>query len=317
MSYSMKSVFQTAQISRQAVHKHSKQQAAFQEKLSGLILEADILREEHTGCGVEKMYYTLRPDFIGRDKFIDLFMQLGYRVKYQKNYRKTTIPVHSKYKNLIEGLMVQDRNIVWQTDITYFLVNGRYHYIVFIIDVYTKKILGFQASNHLRAEANLAALRMAIRNSSGSLENLIHHSDRGSQYIDKAYIGLLERSKIQISMGEKAQDNAYAERLNGTIKNEYLAYWDPQSLRELQQMLKRAVNHYNHKRIHDELPGRIPPGQFEETFINLNSQKRPTVIIYAEGNYKIKVASSHFDFEPKERPQAHNCPIEIDKYESK
>ncbi len=311
MKYSMKSVLNTAGITRQAAHKQIRKEAAFQEKLSGLILEADILREEHPGCGVEKMYYTLRPDFMGRDKFIGLFMQLGYRVKYLKNYHRTTIPAHSKYQNLIQGLMVQDRNIVWQTDITYFLMNGQYYYLVFIIDVYTKKILGFQASNHLRAEANLAALKMAIRNSSGSFENLIHHSDRGSQYIDKEYIALLERNKIQISMGEKAQDNAYAERINGTIKNEYLKYWEPKNLKELQRMLKQAVNHYNRKRIHNELPGRITPGKFEETLINLKSHKRPTVIIYAEGNYKIKVASSHFDFEPKERPLAHNCPIEI------
>jgi putative transposase len=313
MRYSMKSVLEIAGVSRQAAYKHIKQESAFQEKLSALILEVDILREEHPGCGVEKMYNTLCPDFIGRDKFIDLFMQLGYRIKHQKNYRRTTIPVHSRYQNLIQGLMVQNKNIVWQTDITYYLMNGQYYYLVFIIDIYTKIILGFRVSNHLRAEANLAALKMAIRNSSGSLENLIHHSDRGSQYIDKEYIALLERNKVQISMGSKAQDNAYAERINGTIKNEYLSYWEPQSLKQLQMMVKRAVNHYNNKRLHDELPKRMPPCQFEKTFINLKSQKRPTVIIYAEGNYKIKVASSHFDFEPKERPLAHNCPIEINE----
>lgn len=307
----MKSVYQIAGVSRQAVHNHFKHQAIFQEKLSGLILEADILREEHPGCGVEKMYYTLRPDWLGRDKFVALFMSLGYRVKTQKNYQRTTIPVHSKYQNLIQGLMVQDMNIVWQTDITYFLISGQYYYLVFIIDVYTKKIVGYQASDHLRAEANITALTMAIKNSSGSLVDLIHHSDRGSQYIDKDYIGLLKRKQIQISMGAKAQDNAYAERINGTIKNEYLKYWEPQNLRQLRRMLKKAVNHYNHKRIHDELPEKMTPAQFEKSLVDLTSQRRPTVIIYAEGNYKIKVASSHFDFKPKEEPLAHNCPIEI------
>lgn len=307
----MKSVLQIAGLSRQAVHKHQKQQAAFNVKLSALILDADLLREEHPGCGVEKMYFVLRPDFIGRDKFIDLFMQLGYRIKQNKNYRMTTVPVHSRYQNLIQGMMIQDRNIVWQTDITYFYMNGRYYYLVFIIDVYTKKIVGYHASDHLRAEANLAALRMAIKNTKGSLENLIHHSDRGSQYVDNEYIAHLMRYGILISMGEKAQDNAYAERINGTIKNEYLVFWNPQSLRQLLKMLKRAVNHYNRKRIHNNLPGHKTPVEFEESLINLGSQKKPTVIIYAEGNYKIKVASSHFDFEPKEGLLAHNCPIVI------
>jgi transposase InsO family protein len=307
----MQSVLEVAQVSRQAVHKHCRAQMVFDEKLSGLITEVDILREEHPGCGVEKMYYTLRPDWLGRDKFISIFMELGYRLKTKKNYQKTTIPVHSKYKNLIQGMMVQDRNIVWQTDITYFLIGDRYYYLVFIIDVYTKVILGFQANDHLRAEANLAALKMAINNSNGNLNWLIHHSDKGGQYIDKNYIALLERYRISISMGASAQDNAYAERINGTIKNEYLNRWQPRNLKELKSMLKRAVSHYNNKRIHNELPGKTTPVQFEKSLLDLTSQKRPTVIIYAEGNYKIKVASSHFDFKPKEGTLAHNCPIEI------
>jgi putative transposase len=255
MKCSMKSVLEVAQLSRQAVHKQFKQQLDFEEKLSGLITEVDILRSEHPGCGVEKMYYTLRPEWLGRDKFIDIFMGLGYRLKTVKNYKRTTIPVHSKYQNLIQGLMVQDRNIVWQTDITYILIEGKFYYLVFIIDVYTKVILGFQASNHLRAEANLAALKMAINTSNGCLDRLIHHSDKGGQYIDKNYIALLERYGISISMGASAQENAYAERINGTIKNEYLNYWQPKNLKELKSMLKRAVNHYNNKRIHNELPG--------------------------------------------------------------
>jgi transposase InsO family protein len=307
----MKSVLEVAEVSRQAVQKHYKQQQVYAEKLSGLITEVDILREEHPGCGVEKMYYTLRPDWLGRDKFISIFMELGYRVQTKKNYQRTTVPVHSKYKNLIQGMMVQDRNIVWQTDITYFLIGDQYYYLVFIIDVYTKVILGYQASDHLRAEANLAALRMAINNSNGSLDWLIHHSDKGGQYIDKNYITLLDRYGISVSMGASAQDNAYAERINGTIKNEYLNYWQPKNLKELKSMLKKAVNHYNNKRIHNELPGKTTPVQFEKSLLDLSSQKRPTVIIYAEGNYKIKVASSHFDFKPKEGAPAHNCPIEI------
>jgi len=276
-----------------------------------LLVEADELKEEHPGCGVEKMYQTLQPEWLGRDKFISLFMQLGYRVITQKNYQKTTIPVHSQYKNLIQGLMVQDRNIIWQTDITYFRIGNRYYYIVFIIDVYTKRILGYKASDNLRAEANLAALRMAFKNSNGNLGRLIHHSDRGSQYIDTDYIELLNSKRIMISMGEKAQDNAYAERINGTIKNEYLKYWEISSLNELRKKLTKAVNHYNIKRKHNEIPGRMTPVEFDKSLLDLESQRRPTVIIYAEGNNKIKAESSRFDFKQKREPLAHNCPIEV------
>lgn len=312
----MKSILAIAGVSRQAAHSHFMQEAVFQGKLSGLIQEADMLRSEHPGCGVEKMYNTLKPDWIGRDRFVSIFMQLGYSVKTQKNYKKTTIPAYSKYENLIEGLMVQDKNIVWQTDITYFRIGERFYYLVFILDVYLRKIVGFKASDHLRAEANIAALEMAIRNSSESFERLIHHSDRGSQYIDKRYTSLLIQHDIQISMGEKAQDNAYAERINGTIKNEYLKHWEPTNLNQLRIMLRKAVSHYNNKRPHDHLPHKMSPAQFEKSLLVLSSQKRPTVIIYAEGNYKIKVASSHFDFKPKGEPLAHNCPIEMINYRS-
>jgi len=307
----MRSIYKIARVSKQAAHKYFKHEDELSTKLSGLLLEADELKEEHPGCGVEKMYQTLQPQWLGRDKFITLFMQLGYRVRTQKNYQKTTIPVHSQYKNLIQGLMVQDRNIVWQTDITYFRIGNRYYYIVFIIDVYTKIILGYKASDNLRAEANLAALRMAFKNSNGNLGRLIHHSDKGSQYIDINYIELLNSKGIMISMGKRAQDNAYAERINGTIKNEYLKYWGISSLNELQKKLTKAVNHYNIKRKHNEIPGRLTPVEFDKSLLDLWSQRRPTVIIYAEGNYKIKAASSRFDFKPKREPLAHNCPIEL------
>lgn len=307
----MRSIYKIARVSKQAAHKYFRHEDELSNKLSGLLLEADELKEEHPGCGVEKMYQTLQPKWLGRDKFITLFMQLGYRVRTQKNYQKTTIPVHSQYKNLIQGLMVQDRNIVWQTDITYFRILNRFYYIVFIIDVYTKRIVGYKASDNLRAEANLAALRMALKNSNGDIGRLIHHSDKGSQYIYAHYIDLLNSKGIIISMGERAQENAYAERINGTIKNEYLKYWEINSLNELQKKLTKAVTHYNNKRIHNEIPGRITPLEFDKSLLHLESQRRPTVIIYAEGNCKIKAASSRFDFKPKREPLAHNCPIEV------
>ena len=307
----MKAIYKIAGISKQAAHKYFKHEDALSGKLSVLLIEADELRREHPGCGVEKMYETLKPDWLGRDKFIGLFMQYGYRVRIQKNYQRTTIPVHSQYKNLIQGLMVQDRNIVWQTDITYYRVMDKYYYIVFIIDIYTKVILGYKASDNQRAEANLLALIMALKNCNGSIVKLIHHSDRGSQYIYAKYIELLTSKGIMISMGEKAQDNAYAERINGTIKNEYLKYWEINSYEDLKKNLDRAVNHYNNKRKHNELPGRMSPMEFDKTLLDLESQRRPTVIIYAEGNHKIKAASSRFDFKPKKEPLDHNCPIEL------
>jgi putative transposase len=305
----MRDIYKIAEMSKQGFHQQEQRDQLFNERLSRLIIEVDELRQEHPGCGVEKMYDTLLPGWIGRDRFVNIFLQLGYRVKSIKNYTRTTFPSCYKYPNLIEGLLLWDKNQLWQSDITYFRVGANYCYIVFIIDAYTKQILGYQASNHLRAEANMLALKMAIKNCGKNVKGLIHHSDRGSQYGEKAYTKFLEDSGCHISMGLIAQENAYAERINGTIKNEYLDYWIINDLQTLKKMLARAVNHYNNKRIHRSLPKRSTPNGFEKDILTLYSQKRPTEIVYAEGNLKIKEASSLLDLLPEKTLWYHVCPI--------
>ena len=105
--------YKTIGISKQAVYQYYKRQTVFDEKVNGLIIEADELRAEHPGCGVEKMYYTLKPDFIGRDRFMVLFMQLGYRVKRNRNYRRTTYASKFYYPNLIKGMVVRSPSVIW------------------------------------------------------------------------------------------------------------------------------------------------------------------------------------------------------------
>ena len=114
----MNAIYNVAGVSKQSVHQQNKRQVLFESRLSSLLLEVDLLRSEHPGCGVEKMYYTLQPDWLGRDKFIDLFMRLGYRIKNHRNYIRTTIPAHFKYPNLIQGTQVIRKNQLWQKDIT-------------------------------------------------------------------------------------------------------------------------------------------------------------------------------------------------------
>ncbi|MGM0934980.1 MAG: DDE-type integrase/transposase/recombinase, partial [Bacteroidota bacterium] len=108
----------------------------------------------HPGCGVEKMYYTLKPGFIGRDRFVETFIQLGYRLKRKKNYRRTTIAGKIYYPNKIKGLEINTPSVVWQSDITYYRVGDKFYYAVFIIDVYTKKVVGYRVSDHMRGTAN-------------------------------------------------------------------------------------------------------------------------------------------------------------------
>jgi transposase InsO family protein len=239
-------------------------------------MEADDLRREHPGCGVEKLYFTLKPNFIGRDRFVDTFMQLGYRVRTYKNYRRTTYASNIYYSNLIKGLEITSPSVVWQSDITYIRVGDNYYYAVFILDVYTRKIVGYQVSDHMRATANVKALMMAFKDHQAPM---VHHSDRGSQYTYKDYISLLKQSGCSISMGLIAQDNAYAERINRTIKEEYLNYWKPQNFQQLKQKIKKAVENYNTKRAHKSL-NYLTPKQFELQWSTLELKERPLMVIF-------------------------------------
>lgn len=259
-----------------------------------LLCQVNLIREEHPGCGLEKMYYQLKPDWIGRDRFLELFIGLGYCLQAHKKFYKTTMSVPINYPNLIEGLLVFGINTVWQSDITYYRIGEDMHYMVFIEDIYSRRILGYQASNHMRALANINTLQMAFDTRGCNLAGTIHHSDRGSQYSDHTYLDMLEGEQLLVSMGLRGQDNAYVERVNGIIKNEYLKYWTINSLEQLKKFLAKAVNHYNNKRPHRSLPGRLSPIQFEERLKNDPGHLKLNEWIYSE---KLKTNQKKYNFD--------------------
>lgn len=272
----MNQLYKTIGISKQAVHQYFKRQQIFDANLLQLVVEAEELRAEHPGCGVEKMYDSLKPDFIGRDRFVAVMMQLGFRLKRKVNYKRTTVAGNIYFPNLIKGLTVNRPSQVWQSDITYIPVNGRHYYAIFIIDVYTKKIVGYQVSDHMRATANLSALKMAFKRYKPPD---IHHSDRGSQFTYTDYIDLLKKNNCSISMALSGQDNAYAERINRTIKEEYLDYWKPQNFQQLNSDVRRAVVNYNNLRLHDHL-NKMSPETFEQYCSALSAEQRPEITIF-------------------------------------
>lgn len=276
MSYSMNALYRTIGLSKQAVAQYQERQEVFDQKMSGLVKQADALRAEHPGCGVEKMYSALSPDFIGRDRFVEAMMGMGYRLKKKRNYRRTTVAAKEYYPNLIKGLVVDGPGQVWQSDITYLPIGERHFYGVFIIDVYTKEIVGYQVSDHMRAVANVMALELALKEHGPPR---IHHSDRGSQYTYKGYTERLEGLGCQLSMAESAQDNAYAERINRTLKEEYLDYWNPKDFKDLKRCVDKAVKQYNNNRPHNNI-GKIPPKKYKNKVSLLNVEQRDKLIIF-------------------------------------
>ena len=279
----MNALYRSVGISKQAVDQYAKRQLIYDKKVRSLMVEAELLRREHPGCGVEKMFSTLKPYFIGRDRFIDLLMDLGFRLKKKRNYKRTTYASSIYYPNLIKGMKVSAPSMVWQSDITYIYVDEKFYYAVFIIDVYTKKIVGYQISNHMRATANVKALKMALKYNRAPM---VHHSDRGGQYIYKEYIKALYDKESQISMALSAQDNAYAERINRTIKEEYLDHWKPKNFEQLKRQVNKAVKHYNEKRPHNNL-GKLTPIDYENKWQN-NQQEVNNVLTIFDNEKLIK-----------------------------
>jgi putative transposase len=266
MGYSLNALYRVAGLSKQAVWEHFKREEAQLALVRSLIKQVDQRRAEHPGEGLEALYWQLQPEGIGRDKFCAVFSQLGYKLRRPRSRTRTTIPAHKAYQNLIGGRVVTGPCQVWQSDITYLRIGERFYYLTFIIDVYTRRILGYAVSTTLRAEANLRALQMATgQYTANQLAGCVHHSDRGSQYTDGRYLALLRRQGMRISMSRRAQDNAYAERINGIIKNEYLIPWALGSYLALQQATRKAVTDYNTKRLHGQLE-RQTPVAFEQAY---------------------------------------------------
>ena len=119
-------------------------------KMEEFIEKAESLRGKHPEMGCRKMALKLKDKGFGRDKIEALLLRSGFRIVYPPNYMKTTqsVRIH-QFNNLVKGLEIKDINKVVQTDITYFRMNGGFGYLVFIIDVYSRLIVGYHASSRL------------------------------------------------------------------------------------------------------------------------------------------------------------------------
>lgn len=163
---------------------------------------------------------------IGRDKFFEV-LRRNNLLNARKPYKtRTTYSYHHfhKYANLIKGLKPLRPNQVIVSDITYIWLreSESFSYLYLITDMYSRKILGYWLSEDLKASSALKSLKMALGNMS-SKEGCIHHSDRGIQYCSNQYTNLLKENEIFISMTENSDplENAIAERINRTIKEEF------------------------------------------------------------------------------------------------
>lgn len=182
---------------------------------------------------------------MGRDKLGGLLRWQGLLVGKRRNRTRTTNSLHAyrRHPNLAKDAVADAPDRIWVSDITYVPVGTGFSYLSMVTDACSRKIVGWHLSENLSAKGCLRALEMAISGCGGGKppQGLIHHADRGVQYCCHAYTKLLKACKARISMIQDGDpyENALAERMNRTIKEEMLQ--DRNQLRHRQAELAVAA----------------------------------------------------------------------------
>jgi transposase InsO family protein len=230
------------------------------------------------GMKVWAMYCRTFPDRdrIGRDRFCDIFDRYGFKIRRRCRVR-TTDSRHNNptYPNIVKEIIPTRFGEIIVGDITYIpleSVDGqrRFCYVSLLMDSYSKMILGSSVGMTLEAKYPMKALSLAIKHLAAhgvELSATIHHSDRGVQYTCSDYVTELRKSKMMISMTESGnpKDNAEAERINNTLKNELFKDMVFKDIGQVKKALDKAVMFYNYERPHLSLEMHTPAEAANET----------------------------------------------------
>jgi putative transposase len=219
--------------------------------------------------GYVKTWETLRARGIagGKHRIARLRREHGLEVSRVKRQRITA--THYKLAQAAPDLLNQDFHVaapnrVWAGDMTFIRTREGWTYLAIMLDLYSRKVVGFATDSRPGQAVHLNALQMAIDSRKPKL-GLIHHTDRGVQYRSGAYQQLLDRYGIQASMNARKvpQDNAVAESFFSTLKNELIHHVDLISRAQARDLITDYIEQfYNRRRIHQSL-GYCTPEQFE------------------------------------------------------
>lgn len=240
-------------------------------------LAADISRihrANYAVYGARKLWRALRREgsLIGRDQVSRLMRGLGLAGAVRGKVRRTTISseLSPRPADLVERVFAAAApNRLWVADITYVSTWSGFCYTAFVIDVFSRAIVGWRVSSTLRAELALDALEMAIwSRRAADLAGLVHHSDRGVQYLAIRYTERLADEGAVTSVGSKGDsyDNALAESVNGLYKSELIQARGPWRTADQVELATAAyVAWWNAERLHGAC-GDIPPAEFEAAY---------------------------------------------------
>lgn len=210
---------------------------------------------------------------VSRQKAKKLMAEAKVWVRYRKRYKVTTDSNHSKplFENVLDrGFDVERPNMAYVGDITYIWTREGWLYLAVVIDLYSRKVVGWNMGSRMKAKLVIDALRMAIWQRKPD-KGLIVHTDRGSQYASHDYRKLLNAHGLVGSMSRKGDcwDNAVAESFFGRLKNERVHWRNYQTRYEAQQDILNYISmFYNSRRLHSYI-GYKSPNQYEQEMVKL------------------------------------------------
>lgn len=195
-----------------------------------------------------------------------LMKELGLSVRSQRRWVCTTDSDHGLpvYPNLLKNLVPERINQVWVADLTYIALARGFVYLAVILDIYSRKVIGWALATRMTRQLTLGALEMALEKR-GPVLGCIHHSDRGSQYAANDYVERLKQAGLRPSMSRRGNpyDNAYAESFMKTLKVEEVYLTDYANFSDVINRVPRFIEAvYNEKRLHSSL-GYRSPNNFE------------------------------------------------------
>jgi len=233
----------------------------------------DNVHIDHPTFGYRKLHHELkrRGVVMNEKKIRRIQRKFGLFATIIRKWIKTTDSKHKfkKYPKLLSpALRVTNVNEVWVSDITYVRILTGFIFVAIILDLFSRKVIGWAISRRINAELAVEALKMAIRNRRPD-PGCIHHSDQGVQYCSKEYIEILTEWKFQISMSRKGNpyDNAWAESFMKILKYEEIYLSEYETYEDVVNRLPRFIEEiYNRKRIHSSIDY-LTPEEFEVKFM--------------------------------------------------